>query len=128
MLHCPSGRNDPYTIAAFGVSHVKNYTAAHTKQSDSLFSVILAIVDPLNAKWIAKRRNRLVECNAVIAEVSGSLLGVPFKLLSIIMCGLPVVLSTPTARPVHHITNHKDLPHPKTRVTEIFKLDFLSLQ
>jgi hypothetical protein len=61
MLHCPSRRNHPYAIAIA--------TAADTKQIHTLFAVVLTIVDLRNAKWIAKRRNRFVERNAVIANV-----------------------------------------------------------
>jgi hypothetical protein len=71
---------------------VKNHTAADTEQIDSLFAIVLPIIERLNGKWIAKCRNCIFEANAVIAKVSRRLLAILFKPPSIIVYGLLAVV------------------------------------
>jgi hypothetical protein len=52
---------------------VEDYILAHAKQIAALFTIGLALVDPLDGERIAKRLNRFIEGDAVVAPVLGRL-------------------------------------------------------
>jgi hypothetical protein len=76
----PPGRDNSDPLAAFRVGHVEDYTFAHAKQIAALFTIGLALVDPLDGERIAKRLNRFIEGDAAVAPVLGRLVVIPLEL------------------------------------------------
>jgi len=72
-------------FAAFGVGDVEDHALAHAQQVDPFLTVILAIVDPLDREAITKRFDRVLERDAMVAPVGGSLRGTPSKLVTLHM-------------------------------------------
>jgi hypothetical protein len=79
MAFCSSGRDDPNTLIALGVSHMKKHSVAHADQIDALFYVIFAIIDAFHRERIAEGQDSVVKADPVIAPIGRRLVVVPFK-------------------------------------------------
>jgi hypothetical protein len=90
MLFRPSGRDDSNEIATLGVCYMKNYAATDANQIDTLFAVVLSLVNPFHSEWLAKYSNRFLKGNAVIVKIDRRLLSVPFQRPTIMTYGRPV--------------------------------------
>jgi hypothetical protein len=66
-------------FAAFGVGDVEDYALAHAQQVDPFLTVTFAIIDPFDSEAIAERFDRVLEGDAMVAPVGGSLRGTPSK-------------------------------------------------
>src|SRR5437868_5541312 len=58
---------------------MEDHALAHAQQVDPLLAVILAVIDPLDRETIAERFDRIVEGDAMVAPVGGSLGITPSK-------------------------------------------------
>jgi hypothetical protein len=52
---------------------MQDHPLAHAQQVDSLLAVILAVIEPFDGEAIAECFDRVVERDAVVAPVGGSL-------------------------------------------------------
>jgi len=66
-------------LATLRVGDVQNYALPHSKQVDTLLSVVLAIVDPFDREWVAQCLCALLEAHAVAVPVFCGLRIVPFE-------------------------------------------------
>ena len=60
---------------------MQEHPLAHAQQVDPFLAVILVIIEPFDSKTIAKRVDRFIEGNAMVAPVGASLGIVPFERL-----------------------------------------------
>jgi hypothetical protein len=58
---------------------MQNHTLAHAYQVDSFLAVILAVIDPFDRQRIAERLDRVMERDAMVAPIGGSLGIAPSK-------------------------------------------------
>src|SRR5712671_2515791 len=79
MPRCSPSRDDPILLATLRVCDVQNYALPHSKQVDTLLSVVLTIVDPFDREWVAQCLGALLEAHAVAAPVFCGLRTVPFE-------------------------------------------------
>jgi hypothetical protein len=69
LSFCPWGRDDPDPLAAFRVGHVQDHALAHAQQVDALVAVVLAVIEPLDSKAIAKCLDCMMEGDAIVAPI-----------------------------------------------------------
>ncbi len=60
---------------------MENHAVTHAKQVNAFFLEVFAVVDPFNEEMIVDRLNGLLESDAMVTPVCGSLLFIPIKRL-----------------------------------------------
>jgi hypothetical protein len=80
----PPGRDNSDPLAACRVAEVEDYTLAHAKQIAALFTIGLALVDPLDGESMANGSpnalTALSKVMPVVAPVLGRLVVIPLEL------------------------------------------------
>jgi hypothetical protein len=79
MFFRPSGRDDPYVVAALCVDHKQHFALVKTKQRKPVFAVIFTRVDPLYGEVVTARESRLLKAHAMIAEIPRGLVVIPLE-------------------------------------------------
>jgi len=74
-------RNNPDRSPPYRVSNEKKSIFDHSKGAETVFALVLSIVNPVNHEWIGKRVARLFEGHLVSPSIDLSLYIVPFEII-----------------------------------------------
>src|SRR5262249_51048686 len=80
MFGCSSGADNAHPLPALSVGHKYQGAFDHADQDETLFAIVLAVVDLANAAGIGKYQAGALKRDAMPAKIPRGLVVVPFEL------------------------------------------------
>ena len=81
MSRCSPRRDDPDAFAPLRVDNGQYLTGDYAEQDRALLAISLTVVDPLDCIGVIKGKRGLLKADAMIPEILGCLIVIPFELV-----------------------------------------------